>query len=127
MLAIEGIKIMVALFAISLIAFALDPGMGLLTLAKFMAASFGVSLLFVLGYPHLRGVKKGDKVQIMKGALPQFLGFTGVVLDDGRIEDEVRVRLSRGREAIGILESYQGLFSHARVKLMYEEKSQVMR
>jgi len=127
MLAIEGVKLMVALFAVSLIAFALDPGMGLLTLAKFLAASFGVSLLYVLGYPHLRGVKKGDTVQIMKGALPQFLGFTGIILNDGRIGDELRVRLSRGREAIGILESYQGLFSHARVKLMYEEKSQVMR
>jgi hypothetical protein len=127
MLAIEGVKLMVALFAVSLIAFALDPGMGLLTLAKFLAASFGVSLLYVLAYPHLRGVKKGDSVQIMKGALPQFFGFTGIVLDDGRIGDEVRVRLSRGREAVGILESYRGLFSHARVKLMYEETTQVMR
>jgi small nuclear ribonucleoprotein (snRNP)-like protein len=127
MLAIEGIKLMVALFAVSLIAFAVDPGMGGLMLAKLLAASFGVSLLFVIGYPHLRGVKKGDRVQVMRGALSQFLGFTGVVLEDCRVSEEVKVRLSRGREAIGVLESYEGLFSLPRVKLMYEERAEVMR
>ncbi|MBD3397982.1 hypothetical protein GF412_02330 [Candidatus Micrarchaeota archaeon] len=127
MLAIDGIKIMVALFAVSLIAFAVDPGMGMLMLAKLLAASFGVSLLYVIAYPHIRGVRKGDRVQVMRGALSQFFGFTAVALDDCRISEEVKVRLSRGREAVGVLESYEGLFSAPRVRLMYEQKTEVMR
>lgn len=128
MLAMEGLKLVVGLFAVSLILFAVVPELGaLLTLAKMVAASFGISLLFVLLYPRVRGVKKGDTVQVMKGALSRLFGFTGTVQDDCRVGGEVRVKLPGGREAVGVLESYEGLFTPPRVKLVYEKKAEVMR
>jgi len=130
MIAVEGAKLLVALFAVSLLAFAFVPGLGeLLTLVKLLAASFGISLLFVLFFPYVRGVKKGDKVQVSKSALSQLLGFVGTAQGDCRVGQEVKVRIGREREAIGVLEKYEGLFTPARVKLMYEEAtpSQVMR
>jgi len=128
MIATEGLKLIVALFAVSLLAFAVVPGFGdLLTLLKLLAASFGVSLLFVLFYPRVRGVKKGDRVQVMKGAISHLLGLSGTVQGDCRVGEEVKVKIGKQREAIGILESYEGLFTPARVKLMYEAPSEVMR
>ena len=122
MIIVEGLKLIVALFAVSLLLFAAVPGFGeLLTLVKLLAASFGISLLFVLFYPRLRGVRKGDTVQIMKGAISQLLGLTGTVQGDCRVGEEVKVRIGKRREAIGVLESYEGLFTPARVSLIYEE------
>ena len=119
---------MLALFAISLILFAVAPGFGeLLSLAKMLAASFGVSLLFVLLYPRVRGVKKGDKVQLMKGALSHLLGFAGTAQGNCRLGEEVKVKIGKKREAVGILETYEGLFTPARVKLIYESPPEVMR
>ncbi|MFP3949975.1 MAG: hypothetical protein ACLFUZ_02665 [Candidatus Micrarchaeia archaeon] len=128
MLAVEGLKMIVGLCALSLLVFALVPGMGdLLVLAKMLAASFGASLLFVLLYPYLRGVRKGDRVQVVRGAISQFFGFTGIAMENCRKGKEVKVKLSRGREAVGVVERYEGLFTLPQVKLLYENKGEVMR
>lgn len=136
MLALEGVKLAVGLFAISLIVFAAMPGLGLLDLAKMLAASFGASVLFVLVYPKVRGVRKGDKVQII-GFIPSpfeghpvmnLLGASfGVSLVDCRPGEDVKVRISDGREAIGVLEANEGLFSLPRVRVMYEQGAEVVR
>ncbi len=128
MIALEGLKLIVALFAVSFLVFAVVPEFGeLLTLLKMLAASFGISLLFVLFYSRIRGVKKGDKVQVMKGAISHLLGLSGTAQGDCRVGGEVKIKIGRQREAVGILESYEGLFTPARVKLMYEAPSEVMR
>lgn len=129
MLIVKGFQLMLGLCALSLIYFAAVPGVELLTLAKMIAGSFGVTILFVLLYPQLRGVRKGDKVQIvgfMPGPLANnpvmnLFGAFGISTMDCKMGDDVKVRIGGGREAIGVLESYEGLFSPARVKLMFEE------
>lgn len=122
----NGLRIMVGLFALSLIIFAAIPGIELITLAKMIAASFGVSLLFVLLYPQIRGVRKGDRVLVAKGAFPRLLGFSGTALRDARLGDEVPLKLRGGREAVGILQSYEGLFSPPYVEVVVERKEAVM-
>lgn len=128
MLIVKGFQLMLGLCAISLIYFAAVPGVELLTLAKMVAGSLGITVLFMLLYPQLRGVKKGDKVQIV-GFMPgplgnnpvmSLFGAFGISLVDCKIGDDVRVRIGGGREAIGVLEAYEGWFSPARVKLMFE-------
>lgn len=126
MLAAEGVKALVALFGVSLLAFALVPGMDFLGLAKMLAGSVGAAVLFVVLYPHARGVKRGDRVAVMGGPLAGLFGAVGTAADDCRVEGEVRVRFARGREAVGVLKSYEGLFSPARVELMYEKEGEVV-
>ncbi len=114
----------VGLLAISLIYFAVTPGQTLFDLFKYAALSVGVSLLFLLAYPALRQVRKGDEVTIIGvGPFASLLGFTAVALSDAAKGDEVRVKLGKGREAVGTVESYEGLLSAPKIKLIYEEVS----
>ena len=50
------------------------------------------------------------------------LGRTGFALGDSALNREVRVKLDDGKEAIGIVEGYEGVLSPPRVRLIYEEK-----
>ena len=128
MLIVKGFQLLLGLCALSLINFAAVPGVELITLAKMVAGSFGVTILFLLLYPQLRGVKKGDKVQIV-GFMPgplgnnpvmNLFGAFGISMVNCKLGDDVKVRIGGGREAVGVLEAYEGLFSPARVKLMFE-------
>lgn len=121
MLAMEGGKILVALLGLSLVVFALVPSLGFMELAKMFAGSFGVAILFVVGYPQVRGVRKGDTVQVLEGPLSGLFGITGTAADNCRVGGELRVRFARGREAVGVLKGYEGLFSPAKAELMYEK------
>ena len=113
-----------ALFAVSLIYFAVTPGFGLMDLLKFSALSIGVTLLFILLYPKVKQVRKGDEVMIASaGPFASLLGLTAKAVSDAAVGEEVRVKVGRGREAVGTVESYEGLFSPAKIRLIYEEVS----
>lgn len=122
-LLIKTAQFFLGLFAISLIYFAVTPGQGLLELAKFIALSLGLSIVFLLVYPRVRKVRKGDQVTIT-GSMPMpfasFLGFTATALSDAQLGGEVRVRIN-GREAFGIVESYEGLLSPPKIRIVFEE------
>lgn len=117
------VKVFLTLIAISLIAFPFVPDATPILLLKLLALSIGLSILVALFYPGFRGLKKGDKVLISKGNLPNLLGFgrKGIAIQDGRLNEEVKLKLSNGREAVGIVEAYGGAFSMPRVRLLYEE------
>jgi membrane protein implicated in regulation of membrane protease activity len=122
-LAIKVAQVFLALLAVSLIYFALTPGQSLLDMVKYFALSLGLSIAFLLLYPRLRQVRKGDQVTIT-GSMPMpfasLLGFTAVALSDAQLGGEVRVRIN-GREAFGIVESYEGLLSPPRIRIVFEE------
>lgn len=105
-------------------AFALYGG-DFMFLAKALALALSFSIVFSISYPHLRGIRKGDKVAVVgSGGLPMLfgLGRTGFALSDSGINKELRVKLEDGKEAIGIVESYEGVLSPPKVRILYEEK-----
>lgn len=121
-LIVNAAKLFLGLFAISLIYFALTPGQGLFDLLKYTALSAGVSMLFVLIYPRVKKVRKGDSVQISGAPFPfHFMGISAIADSDASLGEEVKVKLGKGRVAVGIVESYEGLFSPPRIRIMFEE------
>ncbi|MBU0586835.1 hypothetical protein KJ780_04940 [Candidatus Micrarchaeota archaeon] len=108
--------------ALALLSFAFI-GDDLLFLAKGLALVLGISIVIAIAYPHLRGVRRGDRVFLIKGGR-SLLGFwkSGFALQDAQMHKEIRVRLDDGKEAVGVVESYEGLFSPSKVRIVYEEK-----
>lgn len=114
-------QLFLALLAISLIYFAITPGQSLLDMVRYFALSLGLSLLFLLIYPRVKQVRKGDQVLIMgSGPLSSLFGLTATALSDAQLGGELRVRIN-GREAFGIVESYEGLLSPPKIRIVFEE------
>jgi hypothetical protein len=91
-------------------------------LIRAIAVSLGISILFLIFYPRLRGVRKGDEVVVISHSfIPSFLGRKGKVIKV--YKDHVVVRLLEdGREITGVIESYEELLSPPRVRIVYEEQ-----
>ena len=119
------LKSFVILFAVSLVSFFFLPSPSFMLLLKLVALSLGVSILFSNVYPHIRGIRKGDKVMIAGSGLGgEFLSILlgASALENARIHKEIKLRLPNRRIAIGIVESYEGIISPPRVRLLYEAK-----
>lgn len=107
--------------AAALIAFAFY-GTDLLFLAKGIALALGASIVLAVVYPHLRSIRRGDRVSLVKNNMPAILfGKAGFALNDSALHREVRVKLDDGKEAIGIVESYESVLSPPKVRIVYEE------
>jgi len=122
-LAKKALTLFLVLTAVSLILYAV-AGLSIGDLARLLAFSLGLTILFVIAYPYLYRVKVGDEVVVVANSLvPSFLGRKGVIVRSMK-EDERRVvvRLDDGSEVVGILESGEELFSPPRVRLIYEER-----
>jgi len=112
--------------ALALAAFAFY-GSDLLFLAKALSLALGASIAFNLALPYVRGVKKGDRVSIVGGSTPMLLPWMfrgGTALTDGKINKEIRIRLDDGKEAYGVVESYDTLLPPLppKVRILYEER-----
>lgn len=106
--------------ALSLAAFALNSSAGFMFLSKSLALGTGASIVVSLFYSELRGVRQGDIVAV--AISNSLISRIGRALNNARKNSEVRVRFDNGNEAIGVLESYSGLISPPKVRVMYEEK-----
>ena len=115
------IRTMLLAFSLSLILFAFGIA-DLSLLIRLLAFSLGFSALISIFYPQLRGVKRGDKVLVIFGTLPSFLGNVGTAQTDGKINQEIRVKMDDGSEVVGIIESYEGLFTPAKIRWKQSEK-----
>ena len=120
MLAVKGAKVFALLFALSLLYFALGPETGLLLLAKLLALSLGASIVFMVAWPQARGIREGDTLVVMGGPFAVLFGLGAKALNEARMGGEVKVKLPGGKEAVGIVESYEGLLSPPKIKLVYE-------
>lgn len=95
----------------------------LLGLAKMLAASALLSVLFTFGYSELRGVRHGDTVMIISSDSPySILGRFGTALNNAKKNSEIKIRLADGSEISGIVESYEGILTPPRVRAIYEER-----
>lgn len=115
------IKVYALLIALSLLAFALLPNAGLMDLVKLFAGATAATILFAFLYPMVKGVSKGDEVVVVAENMPVFFGKIGRALVNAKKGSEIKVRLNDGREVIGILEEYEGLFSPPKVKILFEK------
>ena len=100
-------------------AFAGDITLGLLV--RLAAADLGVSLLVAMVYPQVRGVKAGDMMLLISDE-GIFSIRTAVALEGKRLNETIRLSLPDGREAIGMVESYAGIITPARARLMVESQ-----
>ncbi len=105
-------------FALAFIIFALVPGGDLLLLAKLVALAFGITLLSPVWYPHIRGVRKGDRVSIV-GMSPfvELRSKYGLAQTNGRLGNAITVITDDGSEVLCEVVAYAGMFSHAKVKI----------
>ncbi|MFH1447901.1 MAG: hypothetical protein ABIG39_03485 [Candidatus Micrarchaeota archaeon] len=118
------LKWLFGLVAIALIAWALLPfGFDFLDLAKFIAVAVGLSILILVIYPRIRGVKKGDSLLSVASSGSSVWMFSASIytaLENGKIGDRIGIVLNDGTMTEGVVVSYEGLVAPARVRLTKE-------
>ena len=106
---------------ISLLLFAF-LGENLLFFAKLFALSIALTLLYAI---YLRKssyfVEKGEEV-IAIGGVRYLIGKKGIALTKAKVNSKIRIKFYDGKEAEGIVERTEGLFSPALVRIVYEEE-----
>ena len=130
-----SLVVFLLLVALSLIGYAFSlvgvAGSVIDSIWKLVALSLGVGLITGFGYPHLRGVKKGDLLTTTNAVFSQnpvgqvasfFTGPSAVALQSGRVGDRIMVQLP-GRQAEGIITSYASTFSAATIKIVEMEQA----
>lgn len=99
---------------------------------KLIAIAVGLSLATGFVYPLVRGVKVGDQLitllrqDMSKQGLGILINASFVTaLQAGRKGDKIRVRLSNGLNAEGVIQEYAGTLTPARIQLVETEMQQV--
>ena len=115
-------KSIVLFTAAALIIYAVTPT-GIDFLLKLLALDAGLALLMPFAYPSIRGVREGDQVVVMLSGkeLPfriLYARSNAVASSNGRIGGRIRVRFSDGSEEEGVVVSYAGMFSPAKVRIL---------
>jgi len=116
-------KLLLASVCLSLVYFGLVPGVSLLELLKLVALGTVASVAVSVIYPEVRGVKAGDPVAVVTdAAIPSIFGKQGLAASSGRKNDQIKITLGNGAEVIGIVESYPGIISPSKIRVIYEER-----
>ncbi len=116
------LKLIVVAVCIALVSFALLPGASLIGTLKILAGGIVSAVAITAFYPEVRGVKQGDTVSVVRdSAIPSIIGRLGRAAAAGRKKDQIKIMLDGG-EALGVIESYSGLISHPKIRIIYEEK-----
>jgi len=117
------LKLMVFSLCISLLAFALMPGAGIVDGLRMMALGTVASIAITAFYPEVRGIKEGDTVSVVSDAgIPSIIGRLGTASADARRNQQLKIVLGHGSEVVGVVESYTGIISPPRLRIIYEEK-----
>jgi len=116
-------KLMLVLGCASLLFFVFYPESTVMLLLKLLAGSAVLSVVVSIVYPDVRGVKTGDTVSVVSGTgVSLLLGRLGRAMEQGRKNNKIKVRLDNGNEVIGVVETYDGLITPPRIRLIYEER-----
>ncbi|MEW6035647.1 MAG: hypothetical protein AB1529_03470 [Candidatus Micrarchaeota archaeon] len=116
-------KLLVLSLCMSLLAFALLPDSTLTFALKMMALGTVLSIAITAFYPEIRGIKAGDTVSVVTdSAIPSIIGRLGTATASGRKNQQIKIALQNGTEVIGVVESYTGLISPPRIRIIYEER-----
>lgn len=117
------IKSFFVLLGVALLLWAVVPGLEVLKLG---AAAIGLSLFIPIVYPHLRGVKKGDGLLLIRGNVEPLLLFNAsscVALENGKKGETIGIVLPDGTLAQAVIVGYEGLITPAKVRVVQEEKA----
>ena len=116
-------KLMLVSVCASLLAFALVPGMDVIEALKMLALGTVLSIAATAVYPEVRGIREGDTVSVVSDSgIPSIIGRLGTAAADARKNDQLRIMLGNGSEVTGVVESYTGIISPPRIRIIYEEK-----
>ena len=116
-------KLMLLAICGPLLYFGLAPGVGMLETLRLIAVGTVASVGVAAFYPEIRGIRSGDAVSVVPDSgIPSLIGKMGTAAADGRKNQKIKVKLDNGSEVLGLIESYIGLISPPRIKLIYEEK-----
>jgi hypothetical protein len=116
-------RLMIAALCVSLLAFALAPGVTVIDALKILSLGTVASIGIAAYYPEFRGIKAGDSVSVVgSSGIPSLIGKPGTASADGRRNDRIKIALENGNEVLGVIEDYVGLVSPPKVRIIYEEK-----
>jgi hypothetical protein len=116
-------KLMLLAISISLLSFALLPESTIIGTLKILALGTVGSIAISVFYPEMRGIKEGDTVSVVSdSAIPGIIGRLGIAANDGRKKEQIKILLNNGTEILGVIESYTGLISPPKIRVLYEEK-----
>ncbi len=116
-------KLLLIFTCAALLVFALHPEATLTLLLKMVAGGIVLSIIIGVFYPELRGIKSGDVVSVVSSsAVPSLIGRFGRALEKGKKNNQIKVRLDNGNEVIGLVESYDGIISPPKIRVIYEER-----
>jgi hypothetical protein len=94
---------------------------------QMLALANGFALLLGIAWPHVRGVKNGDRVlafvQRRNEMLGTFMdGMAATALSNGRTGSRIRVRLMDGSVGEGVVTGYAGLLTPATLRIVEAER-----
>lgn len=116
-------KMMLCIICLGLLYFGLFPGAGLIDSLKLVALGTVAAISVSAFYPDIRGIRNGDQVAVVNDAgTPSLIGRPGTAAADGRKNQKIKVVLDNGSEVLGRVESYIGIISPPRIRVIYEEK-----
>lgn len=117
------LKILLLSACASLLWFGLSSEATIIGLVKAMALGAVASVAAAIVYPEVRGVRAGDPVSVVTGSeIPTLIGRMGRAAMSGKRNQEIKILLKNGTEVIGIIESYTGIVSPPRIRVIYEER-----
>jgi hypothetical protein len=116
------LKFMLISLGTSLLSFSLLSA-GFIETLRMFALGTVLSIAVAAFYPEWRGVRQGDAVAVVSDAsVPAIIGRAGRAASDGRKNGQIRITLPNGTEAVGVIESYTGLISPPKIRMIYEER-----
>ena len=115
-------KLMLLSICVSLILFGL-LSYSIIDSLKVLAILTVLSIGITYIYPNIRAVKKGDYVSVVNNSnMHAIMGRVGTAAQNGKLKEQILINLDNGSEVRGIIESYEGLISRPKVRVIYEEK-----
>ena len=116
-------KLLLLVLCLSLLSFAVIPDSTLIGTLKILALGVVCSIVITVVYPEVRGVKAGDQVSVVTDSgIPAIIGRIGTASAAGKKNQQIKITLQNGNEVVGIIESYIGLISPPRIRVVYEER-----
>ncbi|MFH1095117.1 MAG: hypothetical protein V1728_02785 [Candidatus Micrarchaeota archaeon] len=119
---------MLAAFATPFLVPEVGAGGLIVRLFQYEALAFALALLLTIVYPRLLGVSKGERVLIITNdpVANHLIIRLATALEHKKLHELIKVGLDDGSEVVGLVDSYPGIISPARVSVKAENNLKVI-